>query len=84
MHSTINVKLTDKIGLTKCLIETKVVKVDIPLLQSKTSLKKARTILDMEKDSAMMFKQSIPLEFTSYICNTSTKTTKKFKLKRKF
>ncbi len=38
---TSNVKLPAKIGLTKCLIETEVVKVDIPLLLSKTSLKKA-------------------------------------------
>ncbi len=65
MHSTRNVKLPAKIGLTKCLIETEVVKVDIPLLLSKMSLKKAGTILDMEKDSAVMFKQSIPLEFIS-------------------
>ncbi|KAI7800935.1 hypothetical protein IRJ41_015697 [Triplophysa rosa] len=65
VYATRNVKLPAKIGLTKCQIETEVVKADIPLLLSKTSLKKAGTILDMEKDSAVMFKQSIPLELTS-------------------
>lgn len=65
VYSTRNFKLPAKIGLTKCLIETEDVKVDIPLLLSKTSLKKAGTILDIEKDSTVTFKQSIPFEFTS-------------------
>ena len=39
--------------------------VDIPLLLSKLSLKRAGTVLDMENDRAVMFKQQIPLEFTS-------------------
>lgn len=74
------VKFPAKIGLTKCLIDTEVVKVDILLLLSKTSLKKAGTILDMEKDSAVMFKQSIPLEFTSsehYCVDIKEKDTEK-------
>lgn len=58
-------KLPAKIGKTKCHIETEVVKVDIPLLLSKSSLKRAGTVLDMENDRAVMFKQQIPLEFTS-------------------
>ena len=65
VYSTRKVKLPAKIGQTKCQIETEVVKVDIPLLLSKTSLKKAGTVLDMENDRAVMFKQQIPLEFTS-------------------
>lgn len=80
VYSTRNVKLPAKIGMTKCHIETEVVKVDIPFLLSKTSLKKAGTILDMEKDSAVMFKQSIPLEFTSsrhYCVNIRDKETTK-------
>lgn len=44
-------KLPAKIGLTKCHIETEVVPVDVPLLLSKMSLKKAGTVLDMENDS---------------------------------
>uniref|UniRef100_A0AAV2MPS7 Integrase catalytic domain-containing protein n=1 Tax=Knipowitschia caucasica TaxID=637954 RepID=A0AAV2MPS7_KNICA len=38
---------------------------DIPLLLSKTSLKRAGTILDMENDRVVMFKQTVPLELTS-------------------
>lgn len=79
-------KLSAKIGLTKCQIETEVVKVDIPLLPSKKSLKAAGTILDMEKDSAVMFKQSIPLEFTSsghHCIDIRDKDTKKVKMKMK-
>ncbi|KAL6481141.1 hypothetical protein MHYP_G00092210 [Metynnis hypsauchen] len=59
------VKLPAKIGQTKCHVETKVVKADIPLLLSKASLKKADTILDMKNDRAVMFRQPVPLEFTS-------------------
>lgn len=79
VYSTRNMKLPVKIGLTKCKIESEVVKDDIPLQLSKTSLKKEGTILDMEKDSAVMFKQSIPLEFTSsghYCVDIRDKETK--------
>ncbi|XP_061906336.1 uncharacterized protein LOC133659674 [Entelurus aequoreus] len=65
VYSTRKVKLPAKIGQTKCHIETEVVNADIPLLLSKSSLKKAGTVLDMENDRAVMFKQQIPLEFTS-------------------
>lgn len=65
VYSTKKVKLPTKIGQTKCQTETEVVKVDIPLLLSKSSLKKAGTVLDMENDRAVMFKQNIPLGFTS-------------------
>ena len=39
------------------------VRVDFPLLLSKTSLKKAATILDMENCRAVLLKQPVPLEF---------------------
>ncbi|XP_034069112.1 uncharacterized protein LOC117544299 [Gymnodraco acuticeps] len=65
VHSSRILKLPAKIGQTKCRMETEVVKADIPLLRSKTSLKRAGTILDMENDRAVMFKQHIPLELTS-------------------
>lgn len=65
VYSNRKVKLPAKIGQTKCHVEAEVVKVDIPLLLSKTSLKKAGTILDMENNRAVMFKQPVPLEFTS-------------------
>ncbi|XP_039900576.1 uncharacterized protein LOC120741662 [Simochromis diagramma] len=65
VYSSRKVKLPAKIGQTKCDIESEVVPVDIPLLLSKTSLKKAGTVLDMENDSVVMFKQPVPLELTS-------------------
>lgn len=74
------VKLPAKIGQTKCRVEAEVVKVDIPPLLSKTSLKKAVTILDMENDRAVMFRQPVPLEFTSsghYCVDIRDKDTEK-------
>ncbi|CAL9707805.1 unnamed protein product [Knipowitschia caucasica] len=65
VYSVKNVKIPAKIGNTKCNIETEVVPVNIPLLLSKTSLKRAGTVLDMEKDSAVMFNQPVKLDFTS-------------------
>ena len=54
-----------KIGNTDCNIDTEVVKSDIPLLLSKTSLKRAGTVLDLKKDKATMFEEPVELEFTS-------------------
>lgn len=65
VHSNRKVKLPAKIGPTKCHIETEVVPVDIPLLLSKMALKRAGTVLDMENDRVVMFKQPVPLELTS-------------------
>lgn len=68
VYSVKKFKVPAKIGqnLTNCHINTEVVKVDIPLLLSKASLRKAGAFLDMENDRAVMFKQYVPLEFTSY------------------
>lgn len=65
VYSTKKVKLPAQIGQTKCQIETEVVPAKIPLLLSKTSMKRAGTVLDMESDSATMFSQSVKLDFTS-------------------
>lgn len=65
VHSNRKVRLPAKIGQTRCHIETEDVPADIPLLLSKMSLKRAGTILDMENDRVVMFKQQVPLEFTS-------------------
>lgn len=65
VYSVKSVKIPAKIGNTKCNIETEVVPANIPLLLSKTSLKRAGTILDMENDSAVMFNQPVKLDFTS-------------------
>lgn len=40
-------------------------KADVPLLLSKTSLKKAGTILDLKNDKATMFNKPVEIEFTS-------------------
>lgn len=65
VYSVKRVKIPAKIGNTKCNIETEVVPVNIPLLLSKMSLKRAGTVLDMENDSAVMFNQPVKLDFTS-------------------
>lgn len=44
-----------KIGDKKCNIETEIVEENIPLLLSKSSLKKAGAIIDMQNDKATMF-----------------------------
>ena len=38
------------IGNTSCKIDTEIVKADIPLLLSKSSIKKANTVLDLKED----------------------------------
>ncbi|KAI4873784.1 hypothetical protein NFI96_002219, partial [Prochilodus magdalenae] len=65
VYSTKRVKIPAVIGQTECHIETEVVPVDIPLLLSKTSLKRAGAVLDIENDKATMFKQPVKLELTS-------------------
>lgn len=65
VHSIKRVKVPAKIGQTRCNIETEVVPVDIPLLLSKTSLKRAKAVLDIENDKATIFQKPITLEITS-------------------
>ena len=54
-----------KIADTSCNIETEIVNVDLPLLLSKTSLKRAGTILNLQNDKAEMFQKPVQLNFTS-------------------
>jgi len=65
VHSFETVTIPATIGRTACKIETEVVKVDIPLLLSKDSLKRAGTVLDLQNDKAVMFNEPVTLEFTS-------------------
>lgn len=65
VHSYMNATIPAQIGKTKCNIETEVVDVELPLLLSKDSLKKAGTILDMSNDKATMFQQPVELNYTS-------------------
>ena len=65
VHATRKVIIPVKIGQTKCKIETEVVPADIPMLLSKTSLKRASAVLDIVHDKAAMFEQPVELELTS-------------------
>ena len=52
-----------QIGYKSCLIEMEIVKENIPLLLSKSSLKKAETVLDMKIDQAVMFEKRLTFTF---------------------
>ena len=58
VYSFKHASIPAKIGTTYCKIETEVVKSEIPLLLSKSSLKKAGTVLDLRN-------KPVELEFTS-------------------
>ena len=53
------------IGEQKCSIGADVVDIDLPLLLSKESLKRAEAIIDLTKDEAVFFGKTIKLEQTS-------------------
>ena len=65
VYSTRKVTIPARIGHTRCKIETEVVPAEIPMLLSKTSLKRASAVLDIAHDKATMFKQPVKLELTS-------------------
>ena len=48
-----------------CKIEAEIVKENIPLLPSKSSLKQCGTIIDMNNDKATIFNKEIDLHFSS-------------------
>ena len=76
VNSFMRATIPAQIGSTNCKIETEIVKADIPLLLSKSSLKKAGTILDLKNDKATMFDKPVELEFTSsgHYCVNITKS----------
>ena len=57
-----SVKIPAQIGETNCFIITEIIKEKISLLLSKSSLKKADTILNIKNDTIKMFGQNIPIE----------------------
>ena len=70
-----------QIGDTKCSIETEVVDIDLPLLLSKDSLKRAKAVLDMCNDKATMVNQPVELNYTStghYCIDVSRKQETKY------
>ncbi|CAF2215355.1 unnamed protein product [Rotaria magnacalcarata] len=58
-------KLPSEISGVKIFIETDVIDSDIPLLLSRSAMKKANTKLDFTQDSAVMLGKVIPLSCTS-------------------
>ena len=60
-----NVVIPAVIGGKKCKISTDVVDLELPLLLSKASLKKANTVINLNDDEAVMFGQTVKLEQTS-------------------
>ena len=59
------VQLPATIGSKQVLIETDIVADDVPLLLSKEALKKARTVLDFDNDTAVMFNEKQTLIATN-------------------
>ena len=60
-----NVVIPAVIGGKKCKISTDVVDLELPLLLSKASLKKANAVINLNDDEAVMFGQTVKLEQTS-------------------
>ena len=54
-----------KIGKTDCKINVEVVPIELPLLLSKESIKRAGAELDIPNDEAVLFGKKLKLELTS-------------------
>ena len=65
VNSTETVKLPAVIGTKKVMIEANIVKNDIPLLLSRTSMKRAEMALDFETDTAKALGNKVNLHCTS-------------------
>ena len=65
VYSNQLIKFPAKIGTHDCFIEAEVVDCELPLLLSKESLKRAKTVLDLNKDKVTMFGEQIDVNFTS-------------------
>ena len=63
--SVVKVVLPVIIGNNKISLETDVADTDIPLLLSKAAMKKSSTIIDFDKDTAMMFGKQLLVKTTS-------------------
>ena len=57
--ATSKAKLPVWIGNTKCFIKAEIIQDKIPLLLSETSLKKAGSVLNLQKDSIKMFNEDM-------------------------
>ena len=54
-----------KIRDTECKIDVEIVNAKIPLFLSKSSLKKANTVIDLQNDTVKMFDKSIDVKLSS-------------------
>ena len=54
-----------KIGSTDCFIQTEIVNEKISFLLSKTSLKKAETLLNLKEDKVKMFHEDVDIHYSS-------------------
>ena len=59
------VTIAAKIGKTNCKIKVEVVPIELPLVLSKESLKRAGAELDIPNDEAILFGEKLKLELTS-------------------
>ena len=64
--ATLKAKLPAQIGNTKCFIKVEIVQEKIPFLLSKTLLKKAGTVLNLQKDNIKMFNKDMEVITSSY------------------
>ena len=61
VFSTFQAIIPARIGNTDCFIQTKIVDEKIPLLLSKSTLKKAQTVLNLKEDRLKMFNEDIDI-----------------------
>ena len=72
-------RIPAQIGNKQCMIDVEIVKENIPLLLSKSSLKKAGTIFNLQLDKAVLFDQDIQLHQWPLCCGDFTKKRDEFK-----
>ena len=65
IYSDKAITIAAKIGKTDCKINVEVVPIELPLLLSKESLKRAGAELDIPNDEAVLFGEKLKLELTS-------------------
>ena len=65
IHSDKAITIAGKIGKTDCKINVEVIPIQLPLLLSKESLKRAGAELDLLNDEAVLFGEKLKLELTS-------------------
>ena len=65
VYSQNKATIPGKIGKTPCSIEVEIVDAKIPLLLSKSSLRKANTLIDRQNDKVTVFDEDIDIKLSS-------------------